>query len=101
MGEFGKQLLQHAWRMAQEVFFERGLRIVGIEREIANRSFDQVLKEVRAERQVGQVIAALASDFNEHGSVVDVGVGDGNAELDVAAAAPASGTDQDKLPLGK
>src|SRR5664279_585582 len=97
MGEFRKQLLQHAGRMAQELFPERSLGIVRIERQVANRRFDKVLKEVRAKGQVRQVIASLASHFNQHRSVVDVGVGDRDAEFDVAAAAPASGTNQDEL----
>src|ERR1019366_4648614 len=97
MREFRKQLLQHAGRVAQEVLPERSLGIVRIERQVANRRFNQVLKEVRAEGWVRQVIAPLARNFNQHRSVIDVGVGHRNAQLDIAAAAPASGTNQDKL----
>ena len=99
--ELGEKFIQHAGGVVKKLFLERGLRIVRIERQITYGSFDQVLKEMGAEREVGQVIAPLASDFNQHGGVIDVGVGDGNTQLNIASAAPAAGTDQNKLPLGQ
>ena len=52
-------------------------------------------------REVGHVVALLAGDLDEHGGVVDVRVGDGHAEPDVAAAAPAARAHQDELALGQ
>ena len=64
-------------------------------------ALDEVLEEVGAERELGNVVALLAGDLHEHGRVADVGVGHVDAELDVAAAAPAAGPHQDELPLGQ
>src|SRR5664279_156676 len=54
-----------------------------------------------AEGEVRQIISPLPGDFDQHGSVVDLGVRDRNAEFNVPTAPPASGADQDKLPLGQ
>src|SRR5664279_4520426 len=56
---------------------------------------------MRAEGEVRQIISSLPGDFDQHGSVVDLGVRDRNAEFNVPTASPASGADQDKLPLGQ
>src|SRR5208283_5758967 len=95
----GKKFVKQAAGSAQEIFLECCLMIVRIERQVANRSFHQVLKKMGAEREIRQVVSSLPRDFDQHGTVVDVGVSDRNAEFDVSAATPASRTDQDKLPL--
>ena len=69
------------------------------ERQVADSRLDQVLEEVGAERQVGDVVALLRGDLHQHGGVADVRVGDADAQLDVAAAAPAPGAHQDELAL--
>src|ERR1019366_1460630 len=99
--EFGKQFPKHTARATEKRFLEYGLRVVRIERQVAYRSFHQVLKKMGAEGEVRQIISALSRHFDQHGRVVDVGVRDWNAEFDVPAAPPASGTDRDKLPLGQ
>ena len=81
----------------QERLVELDALVVRIERQVADARLDEVLEEVGAERHVGDVVALLPGDLDEHGRVVDLRVGDADAELDVAAAAPASRAHEDEL----
>ncbi len=83
----------------QERLVEADLGIVREERDVADRGLDEVLEEVGAEREVRHVVPALSRDLDEHGRVVDVRVGHGNAEAHVAAAAPPPRPHEHELPL--
>ena len=61
---------------AQERLVERRRRFAGKKRQVADAGLDEVLEEVRAERQVRHVVAAAARDLDQHRGVVDVRVGD-------------------------
>ena len=100
MRELRQQFFQHTARVLQKLFAE-GASVVRIQRQIADGRFHQVLEEVRAERQVWNVVPFLPRHLDQHGGVVDVGIRDGHTQLDVATAAPASGTDEDELALGQ
>src|ERR1051325_5648976 len=43
------------------------------------------------------MVSFLPGRFDEHGGIVDVGIGDGHAQPDIAATAPASRPDENKL----
>ena len=62
---------------------------------------DQVVEEVGPEGDVGQVGALLAGDLDQHRGAADVGIGHGDAEPDVAAAAPAAGPHEDEALRGQ
>ena len=92
----GKPLSEPVGGIVEKVVAEDRIGVIQVDRQRKNVRLHQVLEEVRAERQLGHVVALAARDLDQHGGVVDVRVGDGDAELDVAAAAPAARPEQQR-----
>ncbi len=93
-GELRQHLRKQVRRTRQEALVEHRASLVWIEREVTDPRLHQILEEVRAEREVGHVVALLPGDLDQHRGVRYVGVRDAHTEPDVPAAAPASGTEQ-------
>ena len=72
------------------------LLFIGIKRQIADFGFDQILEEMRPEGKVGQIVSFFPGDFDEHGRIRDIGIGDLHAQLDIPPASPASGSHEDE-----
>src|SRR5436853_3577126 len=101
MGEFREQIRKEVAGAAKKQVVKRGAGIVRIKRQIANRSLDQILEEVSSKGQFREVVSFLPRYFDQHRGVVDVGVGDRYAKLDVSATAPTPGSHQHELPFGQ
>ncbi len=96
-----QELCQSIAAFSQKRLVEDGERVVGIEREIPDSRFHQVLEEVGPEGEVGNVVPFLAGDLHEESRVVDVRIGHADPEPDVPAASPATGPHESELPLGQ
>ncbi len=101
MPVFGKKLRQHVPGFQQKPVVEHRVCIFRIEGEDPYAGFHKVLEEVGSERELGHVPSLCHSHLHQGRCVVDFGIGYGNAQLDVAAAAPASRAYQDELALGE
>ncbi len=101
VGERGQQLTQDVVGSLEEEALPGHIGIVRIERKITDPRLDQVLEEVGSERQVRDVVPGLAGDLDHDGRVVDVGIGDRNAQSDIPSAAPAPRTQQGELAPGE
>src|SRR5581483_2828657 len=101
VGEFREQLLQHISRVAEKRLIKRRARIVGIKGQIANRGFHEILEKVRPEGQLRQVISFLPRHLDQHAGVIDIGVGDGNAQFNISPASPAARSDENELVFGQ
>ena len=52
---------------------------------------------MRSERNIRNVVPFFTGHFDQHRGVADVGIGDPDAQFDVAAAAPSPRTDENEL----
>ena len=95
----GDEVAEDVPRAAQELLVVDDPLVVRVERQVADLRLDEVLEEVRAEGEVGDVVPLLARHLDQDRGVVDVGVGHRHAEADVAAASPAARADQRELAL--
>ena len=68
----------------------------GEQRQIENVHLDQVVEEMRSQRDVGHEVFAHGDDFAEDGDGVDLGEADGHAERR-RRGAPAAWTDEEDV----
>src|SRR3990170_1072364 len=96
LGEFRDEIRQQVLLPGEESFVEDHLWVVRVERQVVDGGLHQILEEMRPEGGFRTVAIVFTGNLDQHAGVVDVGVGGIDAQLDVAAAAPAAGAHQDK-----
>jgi hypothetical protein len=101
VGELGDELRKQVLGALEEAIVQNAPLIVGIEGQIPDLGFHQVLEEVGSEGEVRNVAPLAVGDLHEKGRVVDVGVGDAHSQIDIPPAPPAAGPHEDELPPGQ